>query len=67
MYVGFYIWYIIEYIIRLIIYFNHKKAYRMISFEQEAYEYERNIDYVQGYRLPYTWFKYISLCNKENI
>lgn len=67
MYVGFYIWYIVEYLIRLIIYFNHSKAYHNISFEQEAYEYECKIDYVQGYRLPYTWFKYISWWNKENI
>lgn len=54
LYIGFYIWYFIEYLIRLIIYHNHNKAYRMISFEQEAYEYEKQIDYVQGYRIPYT-------------
>jgi hypothetical protein len=36
----FYIWYILEYIIRLLMYFNHSKAYRNIVFEQEAYYYE---------------------------
>lgn len=60
LYVGFYIWYIIEYLIRLIIYLDFKKAYRMISFEQEAYEYETWICYVETFRIPYSWFKYIS-------
>lgn len=60
LYIGFYIWYIIEYLIRLIIYLNPKKAYRMISFEQEAYEYENVDDYVKAFRIPYRWFKYIS-------
>lgn len=37
----YYIWYLIEYLVRLIIYKgNSDKAYRMIAFEQEAYDLE---------------------------
>ena len=35
--VFFYLWYVIEYLIRLIIYKNTKLAYKNISFEREAY------------------------------
>lgn len=34
----YYAWYGIEYLIRLIIYRDRDKAYRMIAFEQEAYD-----------------------------
>lgn len=40
----FYIWYIIEYIVRWVYYgFSRYKGYRMISFEQEAYNDEHNV------------------------
>lgn len=42
-YVGFYILYLIEWIIRL---FINKNAYKSISFEKEAFENERNLDYL---------------------
>lgn len=32
----FYLWYIVEYIVRLIMYRDHEDAYRNISFEREA-------------------------------
>ncbi|WP_354667442.1 hypothetical protein [Pseudotamlana agarivorans] len=35
--VPFYICYVFEFIMRLMWYFNWKKAYRNISFEREAY------------------------------
>lgn len=34
----YYAWYGIEYLIRLIVYRDSDKAYRMIAFEQEAYD-----------------------------
>lgn len=34
----YYAYYLIEYLIRLIIYRDRDKAYRMIAFEQEAYD-----------------------------
>ena len=42
-YLPFYIWYIIEWLIRL---FLKGNAYRTISFEREAYLNERNADYL---------------------
>lgn len=43
LYLPFYIWYIIEWLIRL---FLKGNAYRNISFEREAYSNERNADYL---------------------
>lgn len=37
----YYAWYLIEYLIRLIIYRDSDKAYRMIAFEQEAYDLQQ--------------------------
>lgn len=57
----YYVWYLIEYMVRLIMYRDSGKAYRMIAFEQEAcdleYEYlkpcpERRIAY------SFSFFKY---------
>lgn len=44
LWIGFYLIYFFEWLVRLFI--NGKdKAYEMISFEREAYENERNLDY----------------------
>lgn len=43
--IGFYLWYIIEYGIRILQYKNNHLAYRNISFEREAYNNELNLDY----------------------
>lgn len=53
----FYILYLLEYILRLICYFNFKKAYEKISFEQEAYQNESNLFYYKE-RKRYSWLKY---------
>lgn len=42
----FYIWYLIEYLIRLIKLQNHDRAYRSISFEREAYARESDYNYL---------------------
>jgi hypothetical protein len=44
----FYIWYISEYFIRLVIYKNKKQAYKNISFEREAYANEGNMNYLHN-------------------
>jgi hypothetical protein len=44
----FYIWYIIEYLVKLIKYRNIDKAYRNISFEKEAYINEKNASYIKN-------------------
>ncbi len=43
----FYIIYMIEFLFRLLQYRDRYTAYRNISFEREAYENEKNIDYIK--------------------
>ena len=45
--VFFYLWYGIEYLLRLIQYKNRNLAYRNISFELEAYEHEKDLQYLE--------------------
>jgi len=58
LYVFFIPVYVLEYLFRLLQYRNHDKAYRNISLEREAYDNERNPDYLKGRRL-YSWRKYL--------
>lgn len=44
----FYIWYVAEYLLRLIAYRDRNKAYRNISFEREAYTNESNSNYLKN-------------------
>lgn len=46
LYIGFYLWYIIEWFIKLIYYRNFYKAYRTISFEREAYKHQYNMYWI---------------------
>lgn len=50
--------YVLEYIIKLLCTFNHRRAYRSISFEQEAYANEGNIAWPDS-RIRYNWKRYI--------
>ena len=43
----FYIWYVIEYLFRLIQYKDWRKAYMNISFEREAYANEKDLNYLR--------------------
>lgn len=43
----FYIWYLSEYLFRLIQYKDRKKAYFNISFEREAYANEKDLNYLK--------------------
>lgn len=43
----FYIWYLIEFLIKWIIYKDSKLAYRNISFEREAYVNENYFNYLK--------------------
>jgi hypothetical protein len=52
------LWYGVEYLIRLAYYRNHDKAYRNTSFEREAYANELNRDYLRT-RKCWAWFKYL--------
>ncbi|TRX38864.1 hypothetical protein FNW52_02130 [Flavobacterium sp. ZT3R18] len=43
----FFVWYFLEYAVRLLQYKNANLAYRNISFEREAYANERQLDYLK--------------------
>ena len=45
--IPFYIFYGIEFLVRLIQYKNWRKGYRNISFERESYSNEFNLDYLK--------------------
>lgn len=57
-YIFFYLWYLIEWIVKLFIY--GKKSYNNISFEREAYQYDKYADYVYC-RKRYDWIKYLKI------
>ena len=45
--VFFYIWYFTEYFIHFIRFKNRRKAYMNISFEKEAYYFEKDLNYIE--------------------
>ena len=59
LFIFFYIWYGIEWLIRLIQYKNGHTAYRNISFEREAYYNELDYEYLNN-RNKYRFLKYLS-------
>jgi len=61
----FFIWFFIEYLFRLIQYRNFYLAYKNISFEREAYEKERHIDYLAK-RPHYAFLKYLKSSYKKS-
>jgi hypothetical protein len=56
--VGFYIWYILEWLYKLIIYKDRLMAYKKISFEKEAYINDINLDYLRERKL-FSFIKYL--------
>lgn len=54
----FYLWYAIEWVIRMIQYRNRKQAYRNISFEREAYANQSNPLYLKQRKL-FSFIRYI--------
>lgn len=58
LYIFFYVWYIIEYLIRLLSCYDHDEAYSHISFEQEAYEHQKESNYLNQ-RDRYAWWSYL--------
>lgn len=60
MIIGFYLWYVIEFLIKLAYYRNWKRAYRSISFEREAFANEMIDDYVIN-RKHFKWIDYVKL------
>ncbi len=56
--VFFYIWYVIEFIVRLLVCRSWMNAYYTISFEKEAYENEQNLTYIRQ-RNFWNFLKYL--------
>ncbi len=54
----FFIWYGIEFLIRLYQYKDRRNAYLNISFEREAYANETNVNYLQN-RKFFSFFHYL--------
>ncbi|MDH3321359.1 MAG: hypothetical protein OEM04_00125 [Flavobacteriaceae bacterium] len=54
----FFLFYLIEFIVKLIIYKQPKIAYFNLSFEREAYQNEHNLDYVRQRRV-WNFLKYL--------
>jgi hypothetical protein len=50
----FYIWYVLEYLIYLVITRNSDLAYRSIRFERECYKHEKDQEYLAN-RRPYNY------------
>ncbi|MCC8146833.1 MAG: hypothetical protein LIO93_10460 [Bacteroidales bacterium] len=57
LYIFFYIWYLIEWMIKLLLYGS--KSYYNLSFEREARENEQDMNYSKE-RKPFSWIKYLS-------
>ncbi len=54
----FFIWYVVEFIIRYIQYKNWCLAYKNISFEREAYQNEKKLTYLLS-RKKFSFIKYL--------
>ncbi len=54
----FYVWYVLEYLIRWIQYRDRKQAYHNISFEREAYAHEKDKDYLVKRKL-WSFLRYL--------
>ena len=61
----FFLWYGIEWLVRLIQYRNATTADKNISFEREAYANQDSIDYLD-IRKPYSFIKYINNYGSKN-
>ena len=57
-YIGFYIWYIVEWLMKLLYIRNLREAYEAISFEKEAFANQANERYLDC-RKAFSFFKYI--------
>lgn len=47
LWIGFFVWYLLEFLLKLMYYRNSYFAYKNISFEREAYYHEHNLDYLK--------------------
>ena len=55
----FFVCYGLEFLWKLLVYKHRYLAYRNLSFEREAYENEKNLNYIQP-RKPYSFLRYVN-------
>lgn len=58
LYVGFALWYYVEWLWRWMRCRDRMKAYRQLLFEREAYDMEGDLEY-KHHRRPYAWRRYM--------
>lgn len=58
LFLGFYLWYLLEWLVRLVQLRNGKRAYFAISFEREAYAHQAEPSYLQ-HRKHFAWWRYM--------
>lgn len=58
LFIGFYIWYITEWLIKWIFYKDRMLAYRNISFEREAFDNDDNLNYTKS-RKRFAFLQYL--------
>ena len=58
LYLPFYVWYLLEWLVRLVMYRDRHKAYRNISFEREAYANQYTPGYTER-RRHYAFLQYL--------
>lgn len=58
LWVFFFLWYVTEYLVRLLICRSHRKAYLSLSHEREAYHHAGDPGYLLT-RRPFAWFTYL--------
>lgn len=59
-----YLWYLIEFLIKLAYYRNLVTAYYSVSFEREAYGFQGIIGYA-GNRKPYAWWYLVNVKKRK--
>lgn len=56
LFIFFYIWYLVEWIIKIFIY-GPSQAYYEIGFEKEAYKWDNDFEYLEKKRRRFAWIK----------
>ncbi len=57
--IPFYLLYLMEWVVRSVLYLDFYKAYQNISFEREAYKNEKDLNYIDN-RPAFAFFRYFS-------
>lgn len=57
LFVGFYLWYLVEWLVQLVRQRDSFRAYRSLHFEREAYQHQDDMDYLHR-RRHYAWLRH---------